>query len=94
MAREHAPNRQYAELLKSLCEAELADDSMICHDGGYRFAGDFMSMEEGLAPPAIVDDEIYRSLLSEGYIEEVEPALGRSGGFRVTELGRQLAYSI
>lgn len=93
MSRQNHENGRLANLLRTLCEAELSDDEMICHDGGFRYAGDFMSMEQDLIEPAaILDEADYRALLERGYIEEISPYLGRSGGFRVTERGRALAY--
>ena len=93
MSRTNHENGQLAGLLRTLCEAELSDDAMICHDGGFRYSGDFMTMEQDLIEPAgILDPADYRALLAQGYIEELSPTLGRSGGFRVTARGRALAY--
>ncbi|HLT19819.1 MAG TPA: hypothetical protein VKZ96_10205 [Thermomicrobiales bacterium] len=93
MDRQNHENGRLASLLRTLCEAELSDDEMICHDGGFRYAGDFMSMEQDLIEPAaMLDERDYRVLIDGGYIEEISPSLGRSGGFRVTPRGRALAY--
>jgi hypothetical protein len=93
LARPNHENQRIAGLLRALCEAELSDDAMICHDGGFRYSGDFMSMEQDfIEPAAILDGAGYRLCLDHGYIEEVSPALGRPGGFRVTERGRAVAY--
>ncbi len=93
LSRKHQINEQFVEQLRLLCEAELAGDSMICHDGGFRYSGDFMSMEQDLiAPAGFLDQGAYQDLLENGYIEEVSPVIGRPGGFRVTELGRKVAH--
>lgn len=82
-----------AVAIRRLCEAEIVDDQMICHDGGFRYTGDFMSMEEPVLEAVdLLPDETYRELLESGYIEEIDPAAGRAGGFRVTERGRQAAF--
>lgn len=93
MAHNHTKNARLVAVLRGLCEAGLADDQMICHDGGYRFEGDFMSMEDGLEDAPIVDDATYGELLREGYIEELDTTAGRAGGFRVTDHGRRVAFS-
>lgn len=94
MSRQHHETERLAALLRRLCEAELADDAMICHDGGFRYVGDFMTMERDLLEPApLLDEDDYQRLLDAGYVEEVDPASGRAGGFRVTERGRELAFN-
>jgi hypothetical protein len=93
LSDEHHETERLATLLRQLCEAELVDDEFICHDGGFRYSGDFMTMEqELLEPTSLLDDVDYRHLLELGYVEEIEPSAGRSAGFRVTDRGRALAF--
>jgi hypothetical protein len=94
LTRNNHENQHLVTLLRRLCEAELSDDAMICHDGGFRYSGDFMSMEQDLIEPAaILGDAEYEALLERGHIEEVSPELGRAGGFRVSVEGRRVAYA-
>lgn len=87
------PSPKLADLIRRLCEAEIVGDQMICHDGGFRYSGDFMSLEEpALNRAELLTDDEYRELLDAGYIEELEPSAGRAGGFRVTERGRHVAF--
>lgn len=86
--REHL-----AAKIRRLCEAEIVDDQMICHDGGFRYSGDFMSLEEpALNRAELLTDDEYRELLAAGYVEELDQSAGRAGGFRVTQRGRQAAF--
>jgi hypothetical protein len=67
---------------------------MICHDGGFRYSGDLMSMEQELIEPAAMLGEAeYETLLECGYVEEVSAEFGRAGGFRVSAEGRRVAYA-
>lgn len=93
MSRQNAETREIREALQRLCEAELAGDTMICHDGGFRYSGDFMSMEQEILEPApLVSDTLYTRLLDAGYIEELDPHTGRAAGFKVTDRGRAVAF--
>lgn len=76
------------DLVRTLLEAETGEDSMICHDGGFRYSGDFMSMESNVVEPAafLTPDE-RRLLLDHGYIETVPD------GVRVTDSGRDFAFA-
>ncbi len=94
LARKNHETMLFSALLRRLCEAELSDDVMICHDGGFRYSGDFMSMEQNLIEPAsILDDSQYQELLELGIVEETSSTQGRAGGFQVTEAGRRVAYA-
>lgn len=85
--------RRLARLLRVLCEGQLGDDGMICHDGGFRYGGDFMSMESVLDSDVdVLSEADCRTLLQSGYLEAYEDETGRSGGLRVTERGRHFAY--
>lgn len=88
-------NQQHrmAALLRTLCERGLSDDEMICHDGGYRFSGDFMSMEDTVSARNIeLSEAERRALLDAGFIEITGDETGRPVELRVTERGRQFAY--
>lgn len=91
--KQAAEQQRIAGLLRTLCENELSDDAMICHDGGFRYGGDFMSMEPELRPDdSVLPDADRRLLLEAGFIEECNEEAGRPGDFRVTQRGRQFAY--
>lgn len=73
-----------------LLEVETGEDSMICHDGGFHYAGDFMSMESDVIEPAsILGVADRQELLALGFIEEQsdQPAV------RVTDAGRRFVTS-
>lgn len=93
MSRTNQEIPEIRAALQRLCEAELAGDTMICHDGGFRYTGDFMSMEQDILEPApLIPDALYTRLLNAGYVEEIDPLAGRSAGFRVTDRGRAVAF--
>lgn len=63
---------------------------MICHDGGFRYSGDFMSMESEIIEPAgfLSPDDVER-LRNRGFVT----GSSASGAIQVTDAGRRLAYS-
>lgn len=64
---------------------------MICHDGGFRYAGDFMSMESDLIEPAsILSPDDRRDLAARGYI--TTEADGDIVMTHVTDAGRAFAF--
>ncbi|MEZ4523253.1 MAG: hypothetical protein R3A46_16660 [Thermomicrobiales bacterium] len=86
MTDRDGENERLAILLTRLLEAETGEDAMICHDGGFRYAGDFMSMEMGLVEPAsFIDEEDSRLLKSRGFIVD------SPDGIQVTDAGRRFA---
>jgi hypothetical protein len=89
MNEQHAASPALVETLRRLCEYELPQgNEILCHDGGFRYGGDFESLElTPLNAPQLVAGEHYPTLLRLGYIEETVD------GFRVTERGRALAYA-
>ncbi len=90
MDRTNHENRHLRDLLRRLLEAETGEDSMICHDGGFRYSGDFMSMESALVEPAsILTSEERHALIARGYIA---PSAGEeSATIGVTDEGRNFA---
>lgn len=97
-ATRQLPERESPEIiavLRRLSEYETENaDAMTCYDGGYRYVGDFASME--VTPLESIDDIVgeHRDLLLEsGYIEEAEPGSTHSGRYRLTDLGRQVAHT-
>ena len=63
---------------------------MICHDGGFRYSGDFMSMESGVIEPAsLLSSDEQRVLLERGFIEMLDAE--ESPSVRVTDAGRAFA---
>ena len=63
---------------------------MICHDGGFRYSGDFMSMEsEVMEPVGFLSSEDLQRLRERGLVT----GTGEVGGIRVTDAGRRVAYS-
>ena len=89
MNTDHAISAEIATILRRLCEFEMPQgNEMLCHDGGFRYGGDFESLElTPLNAPALIVGEHYQTLLRLGYIEET------SDGFRVTDRGRAVAYA-
>ncbi len=88
MCDKHREKRGLAELVRSLLEIEAGEDAMICHDGGFHYAGDFMSLEPDLIEPAaLISPDERRRLLDHGYIEIVPD------GVRVTDAGRKFAFA-
>lgn len=77
-------------MLKRLLHAETGDDGMICHDGGFRYTGDFMSMESEIVEPAgLIGPDDIQQLQRLGLIT----GSGADGGeIRVTEAGRRLVF--
>ena len=72
-----------------LLEAETGEDPMICHDGGFRYAGDFMSMEsEVVEPVSLIAPEDLQRLRERGFVT----GTGEADGVRVTDAGRRLVY--
>ncbi|CAN5561774.1 hypothetical protein BH23CHL2_BH23CHL2_26200 [soil metagenome] len=84
--------RRLASLLQRLLQAETGDDGMICHDGGFRYTGDFMSMDSGIVEPAaLIGPEDIQQLQRLGLITGSGPD---GGEIRVTEAGRRLAFEV
>jgi hypothetical protein len=84
-------NNRLKNLLRRLLEAETGEDSMICHDGGFRYSGDFMSMEsETIEPVSIMTLDERRELFDRGYIE-LSTGEG-STAVCVTEAGRTFTF--
>lgn len=83
------PSPQIVETLRKLCEYETPQSNeLLCHDGGYRYAGDFESLElTPLNAPELLVGPLYPELLRLGYVEET------AEGFKVTERGRAVAYA-
>ena len=90
MDRNNHKNRYLKDLLRRLLEAETGEDSMICHDGGFHYSGDFMSMEnEVVEPVSILTSEERRELIARGYIAYT--AGQDSTRVSVTDEGREFA---
>ena len=88
MPDEYRENERLARALRLLLDAETGEDSMICHDGGFRYSGDFMSMEAGIVESAtLVGGDDLRELLRRGFVEDTDG----EAALRVTETGRRFA---
>lgn len=89
MQAQHTPRPELIATLRRLCEYETPQSNeMLCHDGGYRYAGDFESLElTPLNAPELLAGAHYPELLRLGFIEETPD------GFRVTARGRDAAFS-
>jgi hypothetical protein len=88
MHTQHTSHPELIATLRRLCEYETPQgNEMLCHDGGYRYAGDFESLElTPLNAPELLAGPYYGELLRLGYIEETPD------GFRVTARGRAAAF--
>jgi hypothetical protein len=74
-------------LLRLLLEAEMGGDAMTCHDGGFHYAGDFMSMEQNsIIQPSVVSPDDLAELRRRRYVEPSEDGTA----YRVTEAGRRV----
>ena len=85
MSDEHRETERRVRVLRLLLEAEMGDDSMICRDGGFRYSGDFVSMEMNIVEPTfLIDADDLQELLRRGFVEVIEGDTAT----RVTDAGR------